>query len=255
MKQVALITGAGEGIGKAIALRLAQDGYTIVVNDLNEKTAIKTVQEIQNMGQEAMSIIADVSLDENCHAMIEQVIQTYGRIDVLVNNAGICPIRFLDDVTTEIFERTLRINLTSMFMCSKYAATYMKNQGSGMIINAASQAAFTQHPASIEYGTTKWAIRGFTRYLAEELAPYHIRVNAYAPGKIWTEMQERNTAAICQAKGLDREVYMKSVLAGIPIGRVLQAKEVADLVAYLVSPEASGMNGQTIMINGGEEMC
>lgn len=255
MRKVVLVTGSGDGIGKAIALKLARDGYVVAINDLNEEAAKRSEKEVKECGADAISIIGDVSDASFDKQMIDQVVNHFGRIDVLVNNAGICPIRFIDDIDPETFARTLSINLFSVFNCSKYAIEYMKKQGEGLIINAASQAAFTQHPASLEYGTSKWAIRGFTRYLAKELGPYHIRVNAYAPGKIWTKMSERNGINAAKGLGITPEQYWDASKRNIPLGRLQTPEEVADLVGFLASDEAKVINGQTILVNGGEEMA
>ncbi|MDR1508594.1 MAG: SDR family NAD(P)-dependent oxidoreductase [Synergistaceae bacterium] len=254
--KVALVTGGGAGIGKAIAHRLAKDGYIVVVNGRRPENTQETVEEIKRLKFDAIGIVADVSVEREVVDMVEKVIEKYGRIDVLVNNAGVCPIRGLDKVTSEGFEHTMRTNVFSMFYCCMGVSKYMINQRSGKIINAGSQSSFRQSPQTIEYATSKWAVRGLTRTFAAALAPYNINVNAYCPGTVITPMQlgvaeERGRMANMTAM----EYYEKIRFKDIPLGRDQPADEIAAFVSFLASESAQNITGQCVMINGGQVMC
>lgn len=251
--KVALITGAGAGIGKAIALRLARDGFDLALNDLNAESVQVLASEIRNVT--CLAVPADVSDKAQVAKMVEDTMAKFGRIDILVNNAGILPLRTFDEISVEDFERSIRINLFSVFICTKAVAPYMIKQGKGKIINAASQAAYSEGSLSIEYGTSKWGIRGLTRTLASSLAAHNITVNAYCPGKIVSTMQESIEEKVRGMTGLDKETYDAAMLRQIPLGRYQTVDEIAGLVSFLAGPESDAMTGQNILMNGGQIMC
>ena len=252
--KVALVTGSGAGIGRSIALRLASDGFSMAVNDIRQENADAVTEEIKAFGVPCLPIVADVANEEQVKAMVERVIAEYGRVDVLVNNAGICPIRPLQQISLQDFERTMRINLCSIFLCSKLVSEHMIRQGGGKIINAASQSAFQQSSLTIEYATSKWAIRGLTRTLAAALAPHNITVNAYCPGKVWSEMQDQITERVCALTGIEPETYKASMLTAIPLGRLQPPEDIAAFVSFLASDGANNITGQNVLINGGQIM-
>jgi len=255
MGKVAIVTGAGTGIGRAVALRLAKEGYDVAINARHEDALQKVADEISAIGQRAAVIPGDVSDYGVCKTIIDRTIGELGGLDVLINNAGTCPVRLISDVEPETFESTLKTNLCSVYACARYASDYMRGHGGGVIVNAASQTSFTQNAANVEYCTSKWGIRGLTRILAAELAPVHIRVVAYAPGKTWTNMQEEIAEGASKALGITREAYIASGKSKIPMGEFQTPEDIAALVAFLVSDEARYITGQNIMINGGEVMC
>lgn len=251
--KVALVTGSGAGIGKAIALRLADDGYDIVVNDL--KSAGDTVKEVKAKGVNAIEALADVSNEESVAAMFEKIKKEYGRLDVLVNNAGICPIRTIDEVSAKNMETTFNINVVAMFICAKQAVELMKEQpDGGKIINACSQSGFRETPVTFEYTTTKWSIRGMTKAMAQALKPYGITVNAYCPGTILTPMQDRIAKQTAKEMHVPAFLVRKYQLMSQPLGRFQPASEIAELVAFLASDKSKGIDGQNILCNGGQVM-
>lgn len=254
-KKIAIVTGAGAGIGKAIAYRLAQDGFIVIVNGRRAENTMEVVKEIRDAGLNCVGMVADVSQKEKVYEMVENIIAQFGKIDVLVNNAGICPIRIFDEITIENFEDTIKTNLFSMFYTVKAVAPYMITNNSGRIINGGSQASFRQNPQTIEYNTSKWAIRGLTRNLAVSLAPYNITVNAYCPGTVLSPMQIQIAEKRSKAAGITAEEYFKKRFDEIPLGRAQSAEEIAVLVSYLASDAANNVTGQSIMINGGQVMC
>lgn len=253
MKKVALVTGAGAGIGKSIALRLAEDGFNLVVNDL--KSTGDTVAEVKARGVDCIEALADVSNEEAVAAMYKKVMDHYGRLDVLVNNAGICPIRTIDEVSAKNMETTYNINVVSMFINAKEAAQIMKEQPEGgKIINACSQSGFRETPVTFEYTTTKWSIRGMTKAMAQSLAKYGISVNAYCPGTILTPMQDRIAKQTSKEMHVPAFAVRKFQKLSQPLGRFQPVEEIADMVAFLASDRSDGINGQNILCNGGQVM-
>ncbi|MGI6211591.1 MAG: SDR family NAD(P)-dependent oxidoreductase [Anaerovoracaceae bacterium] len=255
MPKTAIVTGSGAGIGKAIALRLAKEGYDVTVNARHEETIRKVAEEIERMGRKALVIPGDVSDYRICRMIVDRTANELGGPDVLINNAGTCPVRMIRDVDPEMFDQTMRTNVTSMYACSRYAARYMAKAGGGVIVNAASQASFSQNAGSVEYSASKWAVRGLTREMAAEFAPAHIRVVAYAPGVVWTNMMEGIAEGAKRELGVSKERYIAAGKRRIPLGEFQTPEDVAALVAFLVSDEAAHITGQNIMINGGDVMC
>jgi len=253
-KKVALITGAAAGMGKVIAMRLAKDGFDVAINDINEALLQETCKEIEEFGTRCIALKADVSDTQQVQEMYEKLISAYGRIDVLINNAGICPVGDILEHTPEEFSRCMRINTDALFICSHYAIPHMIKQGGGRIINAASTGSFSQSGLQVAYCTSKWAVRGFTRSMASALAKYNINVNAYAPGATDTPMQNHICEKASKELGVSLEEYKKSKVGKIPIGRWIKEEEIAGLVSYLASDEASAITGQSILIDGGTVM-
>lgn len=253
-KKVAIVTGSGAGIGKAIALRLAADGYAVVVNDLREEYANAVAEEIRMIGVPALVAIGDVADKANVDAIVAKTINEWGRIDVMVNNAGVCPIRTLNEVTVEGLERTFHINVTSQLLFSQAVAPYMAKQGGGKIINACSQSSFRQSAVNLEYATSKWAARGLVRCLATSLAQFNITVNGYCPGTVWSEMQDQIAEKVGGIVGIPAAAYKEKTIKDIPLGRHQKAEDIAAFVSFLASPGADNITGQCILINGGQVM-
>lgn len=254
-QKVALVTGAGAGIGRAIALRLAADGYWVAVNGRRAENVEETVNMILAAGGQAKAYVADVSVEQQVNDMVRQILEEKGRIDVLVNNAGICPMRNFEDITAESFEETIRVNLFSMYYCTAAVVDSMKALGGGRIINAGSQSSFRQSPQTVEYATSKWAVRGLTRTLAASLAKYNITVNAFCPGTVLTPMQEKNSKKRSEMFGITVDEYYEKRFSEIPLGRPQSEEDMAAFVSFLASPAAGNMTGQCVMINGGQVMC
>ncbi|MCC6188864.1 MAG: SDR family oxidoreductase [Anaerolineales bacterium] len=244
--KVALVTGAGRGIGRAIALALAQTGARVAVNDIDSATATATVAQVAAAGGQAAAFPADVADAGSVSGLIAAIVERWGRLDWLVNNAGVEPHSPLLEVSLDDWQRTLAVNLTGPFLTSQAAGRVMRSQGGGVIVNIGSIAgrAFgLRHRAA--YVAAKSGLMGFTRECARDLAAFHIRVNAVCPGVIITEM----TAHL-----RNDEQMMRKWLEDIPQGRLGEPDDVAGLVVFLCSDAAGYITGQAINVDGGKVM-
>ena len=241
MSKVAIVTGASRGIGKACALRLAKSGMDVVVNyNSSEAEAMKVVDAIKEMGQEAIAIKANVSDRKDVSTLFREAYKHFGHIDVLVNNAGVVDDAYLLMLNMDSLDRSLDINVKGYFYCCQQAALKMFKQKSGRIVNVSSVSSKLALAGQSVYSATKGAINSMTATLAKELAPYGIQVNAVAPGFISTDMIE----SIPEEK---KEQYLKD----IPMGRLGTVEEVADVVDMLCSDATSYVTGQVIVMDGG----
>lgn len=238
---VAIVTGASRGIGKACAIKLAKDGYTVVINySSNEAKAQETLDEIKAFGGDGMIYKADVSKQEECNAMVREVSKTYGAIDVLVNNAGIVRDELLLTLTKDNLDKCFDLNVKGYFYMAQAVALKMFRKKKGVIINMSSVSGHFSLPGQSVYSATKGAVNQMTRTLAKELAPYGIRVNAVAPGFIETEMLD----AIPEEK---KEEYLKV----IPQHKLGTTEDIANVVSFLASENSKYMTGQILTIDGG----
>ena len=239
--KVALVTGSSRGIGKAIAIAFAKEGAKIVVNYCNsEKKALEVVNEIKKLNSEAIAIKCDVSDEKQIKEMINKSIKQFGRIDILVNNAGIVFDIPLLKKTAEQWRKTLDVNLTGVFLCSKYVSEHMKKQKSGVIINIASTNGInTLNPDSADYDASKAGVVSLTKNLSKELAP-KIKVNCIAPGWIDTEIN----------KDLPKE-FIENEKKSIFMKRFGKPEEIASVAVFLASEESSFMTGSIVVVDGG----
>jgi 3-oxoacyl-[acyl-carrier protein] reductase len=237
--KIAIVTGAGHGIGKEIALTLARNGAEVVVTDVTD-AIFEVGKQIEALGSKATPIKCDVTEPEQAQEVEEKVVAKYERIDILVNNAGIYPQKAFLEMTADDWNKVLRINLNGAFHCTKAVLPKMVKQKYGKIVNIASIAgAVVAFPNLVHYSASKAAIAGFTKSLALEVAQHGINVNAVAPGPI--DVGEM---------AADTEAYRQTVRA-IPVGRMGYPADIANLVAFLVSDEASFITGQCIVSDGG----
>lgn len=242
--KIALVTGASRGIGRAIAIELAKEGATVVINYAGNKTAAEEVQNIiTEMGGKAMIIQADVSDENSAMNMVEEVIKEFGGIDILVNNAGITRDGLFIRMKEDDWNAVINTNLTGIFNCTKVAAKYMMKKRSGKIINMSSVSGIMGNAGQTNYAAAKAGVIGFTKSLAREMASRGITVNAVAPGFIATDM----TAAM-------PEKAQEHVLASIPLGKMGEPKDIANAVLFLASDKASYITGQVIHVDGGMVM-
>lgn len=244
IRKTALITGGSRGIGKAIAIRLAEKGNNIVFSYVsNEEAAQKTLEEIKSKGVKVLAFKADVSSYDECQKLIDTTVKEMGSIDILVNNAGIIRDNLIMRMKEEEFDEVIRVNLKGVFNCIKHVSKIMLKQKSGRIINISSIIGLIGNIGQINYAAAKAGLHGITKSAAKELASRGITVNAIAPGFIESDMT--NTLA---------DKYKEAIIKAIPLGRIGKAKEVAELVCFLASEEASYITGQIICVDGGMAM-
>ncbi|MCR5113079.1 MAG: 3-oxoacyl-ACP reductase FabG [Acholeplasmatales bacterium] len=238
---LAIVTGASRGIGKACAIRLAKDGYTVVINySHNDAKAQETLDEIKAFGGDGMIYKADVSNQEEVNKMVREVAKTYGGIDVLVNNAGIVRDQLLLTLTKDNLDQCFDLNVKGYFYMAQAVALKMFRKKKGVIINMSSVSGSYSLPGQSVYGATKGAVNTMTKTLAKELAPYGIRVNAIAPGFIETEMLDDIPAE-------KKEEYLNV----IPQHKLGTTEDVANVVSFLASDASKYMIGQVLTIDGG----
>ncbi|KAA8999252.1 (S)-acetoin forming diacetyl reductase [Affinibrenneria salicis] len=253
--KVALVTGAGQGIGRAIALRLVKDGFAVSIVDYNIDTARQVAEEIVKAGGQAIAIKADVSNRDEVFAAVEETQKKFGDFNVIVNNAGVAPSTPIEDITPEIIDRVYNINLKGVIWGMQAAIKAFKsfNHG-GKIINACSQAGHTGNPELAVYSSSKFAVRGLTQTAARDLAPLGITVNGFCPGIVktpmWEEIDRKISAAAGKPAGYGTEQFAKR----ITLGRLSEPEDVAACVSYLAGPDSDYMTGQSLLIDGGMVM-
>ncbi len=242
--KVAVVTGAGGGIGSAISSRLAEEGALVVVSDVNIAAAEEVVRTIAEQGSTAVAIQADIAKKDACFELIRQAFAWQGRLDILINNAGINRRGNLLSISDEDWDLSFTVNLDAMFHLCRAALPHMIAAGGGAIVNTASQWGLYPAPNHIAYNTTKAAVAAFTQNLARDYAPDKVRVNAVCPGEIHTPMLEAGVRRSGRViADLDRLV---------PFGRIGRPEEVAALVAFLASDEAAFMCGSLVEITGAQ---
>lgn len=252
MSKTAIITGAGQGIGKAAAYRLAQDGFAIAVADINEQTAPKVAQGLRDLGYVAKAYIIDVADRNAVFDLVDQAVADLGELDVFVNNAGEAFIDPLVDSDPDQISRLLDVNLKGTFWGIQAAATRFKQQGhGGRIINAASLAGVEASALQSAYSASKFGIRGLTQSAAKELATDQITVNAYNPGIVRTPLRDGIDEKTAKIKGLTVKQQQANSLEEISLGREGQPEDVAEVIAWFASPSAAYITGQSILVDGG----
>jgi len=241
--RVALITGAARGIGRAIAFRLVSQGVRVAIGDLLEEEGRRTQEEAESASGEAMFVPLDVANEAAAKQAIQQVVERWGRLDILINNAGITRDRLLLRLAEQEWDAVLDVNLKGAYICSRAALPHMLRQRWGRIVSTSSVVGLTGNPGQTNYAASKAGLIGFTKSLAREVATRNITVNAVAPGYIATEM----------VKTLSEDLQ-KAILERIPLGRFGTPEDVADVVAFLCSEKASYITGHVINVDGGMVM-
>ncbi len=250
--QVAIVTGGAQGIGRTIALRLAADGYDVVVVDLRMEGAAKVADEARALGRRALPLAIDVAASDGRQRMIDETLATFGRLDALVNNAAIQRVDLPLDVTEEHWDAVMDVNGKAVFFCCQVALRHMVPRRSGRIVNIASlagKAASTiYHPV---YNVSKAAVIAMTKTFASAFAAEGVRVNAVCPGVVETPMQDVVDREFARVTGKQPAEIRAERVARIPMGRVEQPEEVAGVVAFLLGPDSRYMTGQALNVTGG----
>jgi meso-butanediol dehydrogenase / (S,S)-butanediol dehydrogenase / diacetyl reductase len=244
--QVAIITGSSQGIGEASAYLFAQEGAKVIIVSRTREKGEKVARRINQGIGEAIYIRADVSREEDVKMIMEKTVNKFGKIDILFNNAGVGKGIDFFDMSVEDWDNIININLRGHFLCCKYAAPFLKQEGGGKIINMSSVLAYLTLPGNTAYTASKAAIVGFTKALALDLAPYSIRVNVIIPGSIDTEMLWDGLE-----KGEELEKTKKEVAAAEPLGYVGKPEEIAKVALFLASDDSSFATGAPFIIDGG----
>ncbi|HEU5438645.1 MAG TPA: 3-oxoacyl-ACP reductase FabG [Ktedonobacterales bacterium] len=244
--RVALITGAGRGIGAATATRLAAEGARVALADLDFATCEATAKRIAESGAETLALSVDVADVESVRQMVDAALARFERLDILVNNAGIIRDNFLHKMSDEDFDRVLSVHLRGAFLCSRAAQKQMVDQKYGRIISISSTSALGNQ-GQANYSAAKAGIQGLTRTLALELGRFGITANAVAPGFIDTDMTRATAARL----GLTPEAFKEAAAQRVAVRRIGQPEEVASVIAFLASDDASFVSGQTIYVAGG----
>ncbi len=243
-KKTVFVTGGSRGIGKEVALKFAEDGYDVILNYVSDKTDVDGLtKELKDKGAESLILKADVSNAEEVENVVKQAIEKFGKIDVLVNNAGITKDNLLMRMSEEEFDKVLEINLKGTFIVTKAVTKYMMKKRQGAIINLSSVVGVAGNAGQCNYSASKAGIIGFTKSVAKELASRNIRANAVAPGFIATDMTQVLPDAV-----------KENIHNQIPLKRMGTAKEVAELIYFLGSDASSYITGQVINIDGGMVM-
>jgi len=241
---VAIVTGSARGIGRAIALKLASEGYRVAVNDLrSDGPALDVLAQIEAAGGTGMVVGADISNSQAVKEMVDQVVETFGRVDVLVNNAGINKDQLLVRISDEEWDELIRINLNGAFYCSRAAIKHMMRKRFGRIIHISSVVGISGNAGQAHYAAAKSGLLGFSRSIAREYGNRNITSNVIAPGYIESDM----TAALAAEQ-------TEKILAGIALNRLGTPEDIAGVAAFLASPQAAYITGQIIQVDGGLAM-
>ena len=242
--RIAIVTGAGQGIGRAIALGMAREGAALVIADLNEANAGAVKREIERVGGKASALYTDISNEGSVRGMIDHTLNEHGRVDILVNNAGIFPTSSVEEMAEEEWNRVIGTNLIGTFLCSRAVVPHLLTQRSGRIISLTSGRAFQGARHGAHYAASKAGIIAFSKSLALELAPYGITVNVICPGITDT----------AQPRGHQTEEQIYAQGQRIPLGRIGQPEDLVGPAIFLASDAAGFITGQTILVNGGSIM-
>ena len=249
--QVAIVTGAGRGIGRATALELARMGADIVVAELDRRNAERTAGEVRELGRRALAVVTDVTSRKDLAAMVEQALSAFGRIDILVNNAGIYRAAVPLEVTEEHWDAIMNINAKGVFFTTQAVLPAMIARKRGAIVSLASMAGKVGSANNLPYNASKAAVISMTKSLALAHAADGIRVNCVCPGFVETDMWTAVSRELGTLLGRSPEQFTAARKAQVPLGRMERAEDVANVIAFLASPRSEYMTGQAISIDGG----
>lgn len=244
--RVAVVTGAAMGIGKGVAAVLAREGAKVVVADINDEEGGRTAEELARSGGDVLFVHADVADERQVAAMVQQTVERYGSLTILVNNAAIGVYTPVHETTVEAWERCLRVNLTGPFLCAKYALPHLKAAGGGAIVNIASVHAYQNVGGTAPYAASKGGLAALTRVMAIDYARDGIRVNAVCPGWVYTPLIQRIFRESGDFEGMKRTVSQRQLL-----GRLGTPEDIGNAVLYLVSDESSFVTGTSLFVDAG----
>ncbi len=253
--QVAVITGAGSGIGRACAERFAQEGARVACLDVNDEANEAAAQTCRSFGVEAEAWHCDVANEAEVNRVFADILARWGRVDVLVTAAGVYSGSPLPEVSLDQWRRLIDINLTGVFLCNRAVAKTMMEQRGGSIINISSMAGKTSFPASAEYSASKSGVIGLTRSVAMDLAPYGATANAICPGNTLTDMVRQVASIVGPNEGMTAEEWLEQRAQDCPMKRLAEPWEIAGVAAFLASEDARYITGQAIEVDGGMVMC
>lgn len=249
--KVAIVTGAGRGIGRAIALALATEGSNVIVAD--KEPGHETLKMIRELGQAGLYVEVDVRDAASVEQMVSRTLAEFGKIDVLVNNAGVFIFARVEDMTEEQWDLTFDVNMKGIFLCCKAVAREMiSRKASGKIVNVSSSAGLAGHVGYSAYCSSKRAVLTFTESLAKELGPFGINVNAICPGDTETDMLTDEVRKIATQRSVSEDRIRQEKLQNIPLGRFATPSDIADVVVFLASDESRHVSGEFIKITGGK---
>lgn len=251
--RVAVITGSAQGLGKGIAQKLGHQGYKVVLSDLNEEVLNETFEELKNKNIDVTSSVVDVTKQESHEELVKHAVDTFGKIDVYINNAGVeGEVEQIEKINSQNLDFVFDVNVKGVLFGIQAAAKEMRKQGhGGAIINASSIAGHEGFDFLATYSASKFAVRGLTQTASKELAKDNIRVNAYCPGIAATGMWERLDEKFMEVLGTKKGEALEQYASSISLGRTQQADDVANLVAFLASEDANYITGQAILTDGG----
>lgn len=253
--KTAVVTGAGSGIGRAVSMKLAQMGCDVCVTDFNLKSAEETCALLPQAGagQKHRAVHLDVTKKDSAVKGMGEIAKERERINILCNNAGVSSMQYLESMTEEEWDFNFNVNIKGMFFCTQAALPYMKEYG-GRIVNMASMASVKGMPLLSHYAASKWAVVGFTKSIALELAPYKINANCICPGYVKTSMQERELEWESRLRGMTVQEVMDDYLRLTPFGELCLPEYIADTVGFLVSPESYFITGVALPVTGGADL-
>jgi acetoin reductase-like protein len=265
--KVAIITGAGQGIGRGVAKRLAQEGARVVIAEFNADNAEDAAQEIMGQGGEALAYPIDIADVDQIPRMVEDIVTRFRRIDILVNNAGVNRTQYMMDITPQDWDRVQRVNQRGLFFCLQAVARQMIEQvpddikqagkapqSYGRIVNFSSIAGRSGRPYAADYSASKWAVISITQSAAMAFAPYNINVNAVCPGVVLTPMWTDIDRTQAERFGLNQGQWIQKTIDSVPLKRAATPEDLAAAVSFLCSDDADYITGQTINVDGGVEM-
>lgn len=245
--KVAIVTGAGAGIGQATAIRFAEEGARTVIVDLFEPLLQETAQQIAALGAECLIVPADISKDEDAKRITDATIERFGKLDILVNNAANFTTKSVEDASVEDWDKVLSVNVVGTAMVSKYAIPYIKKQPTGSIVNISSKSGVLAQPNFATYNSSKAAIIAMTQCMALDLAPFNIRVNTILPGCVLTSATEREWIRM----GITKEQWIEENAALHMLKRVGDSRELANAILFMASDEASFITAASLLVDGG----